>query len=645
MASHPQFRIRAIALLAALYAAPAVAQRTDDNAIRQSDDAFGKSIGDERIGIYSPDNVRGFSPVDAGNLRIEGLYFDQQAGPTSRLVEGNTVRVGISAQGYPFPAPTGIADYSLRKPGAEAVASLGLRYGPFGSRVAEADLQLPLDGERLGMIAGIGYYDETNIAGPQPTFVSVALGARYAPGAGVEIMPFWSRIYIRGEEAQPLIFTAGNFLPPRISRTRFFGQKWADFSGENDNYGLVAKGRLGDAEAQLGVFRSVSAGKEDHFDLLFGTDQAGSVARRIVIAAGKNRFASTSGELRLTRSFVDGERSHTLVGSIKARRQQRRYGGEDIAELGASVIGREDFRARPDFTIGDKTIDKVSQATFGIGYRGRWKDVGEVSLGLQKTDYRKRIREPDPAFNPPDSVSRPWLFNANASLFLSRELALYGGYTRGLEESPVAPSNATNLNEAPPAIRTEQKEAGLRWAISDGLSLVLGGFDISKPYFNLDRNDRFRRLGTVRRRGIEMSLAGQIAPGLSVVAGNVLQDAEVSGEEVRSGLIGKRPVGAFVRHTIVSMDYQWPGHAPLSLNAYFEATSDRTANAANTLQIPARAVVNLGARYRAKVGGVPTLVRASVDNVTNTFGWAVGSSGFFVPNGARRYTLSLAADL
>jgi hypothetical protein len=39
MASHPQSRIRAIALLAALYAAPAAAQRTDDNAIRQSDDA------------------------------------------------------------------------------------------------------------------------------------------------------------------------------------------------------------------------------------------------------------------------------------------------------------------------------------------------------------------------------------------------------------------------------------------------------------------------------------------------------------------------------------------------------------------------------------------------------------------------------
>jgi iron complex outermembrane recepter protein len=106
------------AALAALIApSVALAQRTDDNATTQSDDAFGKSVGDERIGIYDPYNVRGFSAVEAGNTRIEGLYFFQQANPTDRLVDGSTMRVGIAAQGYPFPAPTGIADYSLRKPG------------------------------------------------------------------------------------------------------------------------------------------------------------------------------------------------------------------------------------------------------------------------------------------------------------------------------------------------------------------------------------------------------------------------------------------------------------------------------------------------------------------------------------------------
>jgi len=55
--------------------------------------------------------------------------------------------------------------------------------------------------------------------------------------------------------------------------------------------------------------------------------------------------------------------------------------------------------------------------------------------------------------------------------------------------------------------------------------------------------------------------------------------------------------------------------------------------------------MSLGARYWLQVAGNPVLVRALVGNVTNTFGWNVGSSGFFVANGARRFSLSVAADI
>ena len=54
-------------------ATPAFAQRTDNNAVASAEDAFGKTVvGDEQIGIYNPDDVRGFSPVSAGNLRAIG---------------------------------------------------------------------------------------------------------------------------------------------------------------------------------------------------------------------------------------------------------------------------------------------------------------------------------------------------------------------------------------------------------------------------------------------------------------------------------------------------------------------------------------------------------------------------------------------
>ena len=42
--------------------------RADDNAVTAAEDAFGSSIGNESIGLYSPNQVRGFSPVVAGNV-------------------------------------------------------------------------------------------------------------------------------------------------------------------------------------------------------------------------------------------------------------------------------------------------------------------------------------------------------------------------------------------------------------------------------------------------------------------------------------------------------------------------------------------------------------------------------------------------
>ncbi len=635
----------AVAILAFAVAQPASAQRTDDNAVTSAEDAFGKSVGDQSIGIYNPYDVRGFSPVDAGNIRIEGLYFDQQGNLTQRLQNGSTVRVGISAQSYPFPAPTGIADFSLRKPGGTFLASAAVTAGPFGTILADLDLQIPVDGDRLGIVAGVTPYHNVDPGQVSTNGLSAALLMRWAPRAGIEVMPFAARIRQVDEGTQPLIFSAGAFLPKRIDRTRFFGQPWNDNAQTVYNYGIVTRADPFGFDVRLGVFRSISDSDTQAADLLFDTAPAGRVGRRLIVREIDSRSASTSGELRVSRSFDEGPRRHALIASLRGRDQSRRYGGAAFADLGASRTGVADERPEPAFTAGPQTLDHVTQTTLGIAYQGKWRGVGELSVGLQKTRYRKQVTNPDPAVPVPVSSDSPWLFSVTGAISATPRLAFYAGYTRGLEESPVAPSNAVNLSEAPPAIKTEQKDAGIRWSVSKGVTAVVGVFDIAKPYFNLDASNRFRELGMVRHRGLEISIAGQIAPGLNLVAGNVLLDAKVSGDLVERGLIGRRPVGTFVRHTIVSLDYRLPWYDPLSFDATFEGTSDRTANAANTLTVPTRAVMSLGARYRTKVADRPVLVRALVGNVTNTFGWNVGSSGFFVANGARRFSLSLAADI
>jgi iron complex outermembrane recepter protein len=140
-------------------AAPIVAatgSRSAENAVRQAGDAFGTSIGREVSGLYNRDRVRGFSPVVAGNVRIDGLYFDPIVTPSSRLVRATIIRVGPSALGSPFPAPTGVVDLGLRRPGQEAAASVLIGYNTWHTPTAEFDATLPVSSTlSVGFGAGL----------------------------------------------------------------------------------------------------------------------------------------------------------------------------------------------------------------------------------------------------------------------------------------------------------------------------------------------------------------------------------------------------------------------------------------------------------------------------------------------------------
>lgn len=127
-----RFSLLLVTLPAVLPASTVGAQHASDNPVASAEDAFGLTLGLESIGLYGPGGVRGFSPQSAGNVRIGGLNFDQQGGLSNRVVEGSTVRVGVSEIGYAFPAPTGIVDYELRNPGdGTASATIIASAGPY----------------------------------------------------------------------------------------------------------------------------------------------------------------------------------------------------------------------------------------------------------------------------------------------------------------------------------------------------------------------------------------------------------------------------------------------------------------------------------------------------------------------------------
>ncbi len=631
-----------VAISVLIVGSPAWAQRAGENAVTEAEDAFGASVGNESIGLYSSQDIRGFSAIEAGNARIDGLYFDQKAPPTARIRLGSTIRVGPSAQSYPFPAPTGVVDYRLREARdrriISVIAGTGTHWGPY----VEVDALLPLTGT-LGLAAGIGVQRDERLDGSAADFRSYGATLTWQPTPALKVRPFFGRFDSADDEAAPTIFTAGAFLPPEVERRRFYGQDWADTRGYAQNYGVSVRWRPeGSWSVDAGLFNSTSA-QARAFSLFFNNTTRDGLGNPLIIARRDQHTASTSGEVRLSYAFSEGPRTHVLRLAGRGRDVLARYGGAATVALPAQRIGEPSPLAEPALSFTPLSRDQIRQWSGGLVYEGRWQGVGEASLGLQRVDYRKTVETPGRA--PSVRQDQPWLVNATAAIEVSDGLTLYGGFTQGLEESGFAPDNAANRGEVLPALRTRQVDAGVRFRLAPDIRLIAGVFEVEKPYFNLDLGDNvFRELGVTRHRGLELSVAGTLGERLNFVGGAILLDPRVSGEAVDDGRIGDRPIAKIPLTILASADYRVAAIDGLSLDASVTHFGRRTANLANTLETEPQTTINLGARYRFELGDTPAVLRVQIVNLTDQFAWNVTRSGGFVPNQGRSITASLAAD-
>jgi iron complex outermembrane receptor protein len=187
-------------------------------------------------------------------------------------------------------------------------------------------------------------------------------------------------------------------------------------------------------------------------------------------------------------------------------------------------------------------------------------------------------------------------------------------------------------------------DAGFRLNLSPSLRLVAGVFVVRKPYFALDKERLFRQLGQRENRGLEVSIAGQITPRLNLVLGALLLNARVSGDAVDLGLIGPRPVGSIARNINGAINWNLPWVDGISLDFAYEGTSDRIANSANSLVIPARYAAAIGGRYRFKLANKPTTFRAQLASLNDARGFNNIGEGFYY-NLPRRFLMSLTVDM
>ncbi len=647
---HATFWLPVFATFAALTCTPAIAQRANDNALAAAEDAFGTTVGNETIGLYDARNARGFNPQASGNVRIEGMYFDRpQSGPgdvmVDRLTSGFTVRVGLTAQAYPFPAPSGIVDINLRIPRRDsALASMVATFGPYDTYGLEIDGQTPIVPGKLNVAAGIKGQRLRSDFDSTANDWSASTLARWTPSENIEVVPFWGRYERHDFEANPFIYGFGDINPPLIKRGVNYQQGWSDFEQHETNFGVLTRFRLGDNwTLRTGTFRAFYLRAKDTLTFYQNVMPSG-LSDLSFQRSPEQEFSSWSGEVRASGVYVVDDFRHTFHITARGRDGKRLTGGTAIVRVGTAILGVPTPVPEPVFNFSPRISDFASQITGGALYDLQWRRVGGFSIGLQKASYKRNVQVPN---GPPSALSaRPWLYNSTWSLQPIQQMTVFGSYTKGLEESGVASQAARNRGEAMPSSITRQIDAGISYALSANMKVVTTVFEIKKPDFDRDATTLFTNVGNLSHQGVEFSLTGQPAPALTMSAGVVLLKARVKGPLVDQGVIGSVPVGRDSSAMRLDLQYGPSAWKGLSVDGQLERLDKGFANSHNLANIPPRVVVNLGARYRFKILDEASTLRVRLQNLTNTFAWEyTGGNNYYLQYiGARRVTVSLAAD-
>lgn len=222
-------------------------------------------------------------------------------------------------------------------------------------------------------------------------------------------------------------------------------------------------------------------------------------------------------------------------------------------------------------------------------------------------------------------------------------LSLYVNRIEALVQGAVAPASGanpsggaalpvTNAGEVLPPFVSEQYEIGVK--------LTRGGVDLSLALFQIDQNTAILRpdpdqanalefgpFGVQRNRGVEFTVAGELADGLRLIAGGSIIDAKL--RNTQNGVNeGNQAVG--VPEYLLNANAEWdvPFAPALTLTGRVVHTGEQAANIGNTLFLDRWTRFDIGARYVAVVGGRPLTFRVNVDNVADADYWAAAFDSF-----------------
>jgi len=439
------------------------------------------------------------------------------------------------------------------------------------------------------------------------------------------------------------VYADGVHPPPLFDEQHLPTQTWTTWRWNDLTAGVISRLDIAHGwSLRAGVFHSKYELYRNFSDLILGPTPEG-IADHVIDVTPGHVSKSYSGDVRLTRTETHGTHHREIALELRGRHTQRGFGGDAVVPLGPISLYHAEALSEPPLVFSAGSLDKVQQTGFGINDIEQWKDRASLSVGLLMTDYARRVANADMAAQ--TQHTRKTLPTVSLAVRPLRKVTVYGSYTRGLEDSPIAPSYAANRGEPLPATPTWQADGGARFVASQELQLLLGAFKIHKTYFGPDGAQRYTAIGNISARGVESSATWTRPEGLTVIAGAVWLRPEVERRGAGIGATGPVPIGPVPGTINVNVDYapgKWRGWGT---SLQWKWLSARVSTNDDRFRLPPLNTVNVGVRYTTKLLAHPWSMRFDIGNVTNTRGLALGTDYSVVPNLPRNYTLTVATDI
>jgi iron complex outermembrane receptor protein len=615
-------------------------------------------------GYWSALAVRGYVLDARGNYRRDGLPIHAETWLPLANKERVEILAGTSGQQAGTSSPGGLVNLVVKRPAAQPLLAASAEWRDRGSVAAGLDWGDRAADGRLGWRVNAGVSrlrSRTPGTDGEAHFLALAAEWRLAGGGLIEAEFENAR---RSQPSVPGLSLFGDAVPDpgRIDpRTNLNTQPWSQpvvFEGDTASLRwrqAMASGWTWVAHAAVQQLRS-----DDRVAFPFGCDDGanGYLADRFCADGRHDLYDYRSdGERRRTWAAEGraegstawfGSTQHWALGVQTSRLREAlpdqafNYSGQ--GQVGAALP----LPAAPEVAPGSAV--QRSEANRAVFARARLAAPAlpdwQLWLGLRSSRIERRSSRD--GVDAAQGFTTPWLALQWAPAPAWR---VYASLGQGVEAEAVPNRAQTyrNAGQLLPALRSRQREAGLRFA-DNALEAGLTVFDIRRPQAQ-DRCDAgapdpacVREAGPVaRHRGLQAQAAWR-AHGWDLRASAMALRARVEAP----GVADTVPANVPERSVKIGLTRELSGPAAgLALGGALVHEGRRQVLPGGTVALPGWTRLDLHARYTHALGGTSLLWRLGVDNATDRRAWRESPYQFghawLFPLAPRSVRLSLEA--